>query len=96
MSPLDDLVRYPGLAAPLPDGSPTDFGDTSSGMSRMDERDDTAFYANPRMVQHLDVRAIETVNALYQRLIPAQADVLDLMASYLHREAPGRMNLSIA
>jgi len=81
-SPLDDLMRYPGMVAPLPNGSPTDFGDTSSGMSRMDERDDTAFYANPRLVQHLDARAIETVNALYQRLIPAQADVLDLMASY--------------
>lgn len=81
-SPLDDLMRYPGMVAPLPNGWPTDFGDTSSGMSRMDERDDTAFYANPRLVQHLDARAIETVNALYQRLIPAQADVLDLMASY--------------
>jgi SAM-dependent methyltransferase len=33
-------------------------------------------------VQHLDARALETVNALYQRLIPENADVLDLMASY--------------
>jgi hypothetical protein len=81
-SPLDDLVRYPGLAAPLPDGSPTDFGDKANGMSRMDEREDPVFYTSPRLVQHLDARALETVNALYQRLIPAQADVLDLMASH--------------
>jgi len=82
MSPLDDLVRYPGLAAPLPDRSPTDFGDNANGMSRMDEREDPVFYTSPRLVQHLDARALETVNALYQRLIPAQADVLDLMASH--------------
>ena len=81
-SPLDDLVRYPGLVAPLPDGEPTDFGDNADGMSRMDERDDAVFYTSPRMVQHLDARALETVNALYQRLIPTQADVLDLMASH--------------
>lgn len=81
-SPLDELVRYPGLAAPLPDGSPTDFGDDGNGMSRMDEREDPVFYTNPRLVQHLDARALETVNALYRRLIPAQADVLDLMASH--------------
>jgi SAM-dependent methyltransferase len=82
MSPLDDLVRYPGLATPLPDGASTDFGDNADGMSRMDERGDSVFYTSPRMVQHLDARALETVNALYQRLIPAQADVLDLMASH--------------
>jgi len=34
------------------------------------------------MVQHLDARALETLNALYRRLIPAQAEVLDLMASF--------------
>jgi hypothetical protein len=81
-SPLDDLVRYPGLAAPLADGTPTDFGDSGNGMSRMDQREDPLFYTTPRMVQHLDARALETVNALYRRLIPAQADVLDLMASH--------------
>ena len=82
MSLLDDLARYPGLAAPLPDGAPTDFGDNADGMSRMDERGDPLFYTSPRLVQHLDARALETVNSLYQRLIPAQADVLDLMASH--------------
>jgi SAM-dependent methyltransferase len=81
-SPLDDLVRYPGLAAPLPGGEAVDFGDRAEGMSRLDEREDGLFYAGPRMVQHLDARALETVKALYRRLIPAQADVLDLMASH--------------
>jgi SAM-dependent methyltransferase len=82
VSPLDDLLRYPGLAVPLADGTPTDYGDIGKGMSRMDGRDDAVFYAKPRLVQHLDARALETVSTIYQRLIPAQADVLDLMASH--------------
>ena len=81
-SPIDDLVRYPGLAAPLHDGMDTDYGDAGHGMMRMDGREDAVFYASPRKVQHLDARSLETVNALYRRLIPADADVLDLMASH--------------
>ncbi len=81
-SPLDDLVRFPGLAAPVHDGLDTDFGDNEHGLARLDERADDAFYANPRMVQHLDTRALAAVNALYRRLIPAEADALDLMASH--------------
>jgi len=79
---LDDLLRYPGLAAPVQDGMDTDYGDDVRGMARMDERDDAAFYTSARMVQHLDTRALATVTALYQRLLPEDADVLDLMASY--------------
>ena len=81
-SPLDDLFQYPGLAAPLPDNRDTDYGDHGNGMSRLDDRPDLLFYAEARLVQHLDARALETVNALYRRLIPAQAEVLDLMASF--------------
>lgn len=81
-SPLDDLVRYPGLAAPLEGGADTDYGDHEHGMGRMDERDDTLFYTSPRLVQHLDARALATINALYARLIPEDGNVLDLMASH--------------
>ncbi|MGD8874979.1 MAG: methyltransferase domain-containing protein [Gammaproteobacteria bacterium] len=95
-SPIDDLVRYPGLAAPLQDGKDTDYGADGQGMMRMDGRDDAVFYASPRMVQHLDARALETINALYRRLIPADADVLDLMASYdshLQGCSPGSLHV---
>jgi len=81
-SPLDELVRFPGLAAPVQGGLDTCYGDARHAMARMDERDDAVFYTSPRMVQHLDARAPETINALYQRLIREDADVLDLMASY--------------
>ena len=95
-SPLDDLLRYPGLAAPLANGQDTDYGDEAIGMARMDERRDQSFYSKPRLVQHLDARAIETVNSLYRRLIPAQAEVLDLMASFdshLHAVTPAKLHL---
>ena len=82
LSPLDDLLRYPGLAAPLPGGQYVDYGDDGDGMSPVDTRQDALFYQLPRMVQHLDSRALQTVNELYRRLIPAQAEVLDLMASF--------------
>lgn len=82
VSPLDDLLLYPGLAAPLANGQETDYGDNAEGKSRMDDRVDAVFYKKPRMVQHLDSRALNTVNALYRQLIPAQAEVLDLMASF--------------
>lgn len=81
-SPLEGLLRYPGLAAPVQDGTDTCFGDAGHGMARMDEREDRLFYSSSRFVQHLDVRALETVKALYARLLPGEAEVLDLMASY--------------
>ena len=81
-SPLDGLARFPGLAAPLPGGVDTSYGDDEQAMARMDERDDAVFYSTSRMLQHLDAHALATVNALYRRLLPIDADVLDLMASH--------------
>ena len=82
VSSLDDLLKYPGFAAPLADGQDTDYGDDTDGMTRMDHRADAAFYAMSRMVQHLDSCALEKINGLYRRLMPARAEVLDLMASF--------------
>lgn len=81
-SPLDELLQYPGLATPLAGTRATDYGEEDQGMARMDQRKDSSFYTNPRMVQHLDARALKSLEALYQRLVPAGASVLDLMASY--------------
>jgi len=95
-SPLDKLLGYPGLAAPLADGTATNYGDEANGMSRLDDRVDELFYARPRLVQHLDRHALETVNTLYRRLLPAPAEVLDLMASFdshLHGVDLGNLHL---
>jgi SAM-dependent methyltransferase len=95
-SPLDELVRYPGLAAPVQEGLDTRFGDAGHGMARMDERKDKLFYSNSRFVQYLDMRALKTVNALYARLLPVDADVLDLMASYdSHLQGCSLQNLHV-
>jgi SAM-dependent methyltransferase len=49
-------------------------------LGRDDETSDGNFYAKPRFVDHLDSRALETVEQIYGRLIPAGATILDLMA----------------
>ena len=52
---------------------------------RADESPDDRFYAQPRMVAHIDEGAIAGVTALYRELIPAGGEVLDLMSSrYSH------------
>jgi SAM-dependent methyltransferase len=81
-APLDQLLEFSGMAACLPDGSNTEYVSDVALLRREDEAPDAEFYAQPRMLQHLDARALQTVNALYQRLIPKQAAVLDVMASH--------------
>jgi SAM-dependent methyltransferase len=49
-------------------------------LARDDETSDGVFYAKPRFVEHLDSCALETVEQIYGRLIPASATILDLMA----------------
>lgn len=49
-------------------------------LGRDDETPDGDFYTNPRFVDHLDSCALETVEQLYARLIPAGSTILDLMA----------------
>jgi SAM-dependent methyltransferase len=56
---------------------------------RDDQRADSIFYSSPRFVSHLDSLALSTVENIYARLIPKEADVLDLMAgpdSHLRQE----------
>jgi SAM-dependent methyltransferase len=49
-------------------------------LGRDDETSDGDFYMKPRFVDHLDSCALETVERIYGRLIPANATILDLMA----------------
>lgn len=53
---------------------------SSHDLGRDDETLDSDFYKKPRFVDHLDSRALETVEQIYGRLIPANATILDLMA----------------
>ncbi len=53
---------------------------SASDFIRDDEDLDKEFYSRPRMVSHLDSLALSTVTDIYARLLPKEADVLDLMA----------------
>lgn len=49
---------------------------------RMDATDDAGFYAIERKVTHIEPGAIEALRAVYGRVIPEGAEVLDLMSSW--------------
>jgi SAM-dependent methyltransferase len=56
---------------------------TAKDFSRQDEADDANFYAMPRMVVHLDDKAISLVKEIARRYMPPmQVRVLDLMSSF--------------
>ncbi|MFT5396602.1 MAG: SAM-dependent methyltransferase [Gammaproteobacteria bacterium] len=50
---------------------------------RVDEAPDENFYKIPRFVTHIDAAAIDAVTELYRKHIPINADVLDLMSSWI-------------
>ena len=57
---------------------------------RDDPSPDTDFYAAPRLVHHIDERAVDAVGALYEEL-GIDGDVLDLMSSWIsHLRRPPR------
>ncbi len=76
----EQITSGPGMQARC-NGQPTDFF-APEAFAREDPADDQLFYQRPRMVQHIDGRAIETIAALYGRLIPPGSRVLDLMSSW--------------
>jgi SAM-dependent methyltransferase len=60
-----------------------DFVLSEDSFSRLDESDDSIFYATDRFVQHLDSLALSTVERIIQELIIEENPViLDLMAGW--------------
>jgi SAM-dependent methyltransferase len=49
---------------------------------RIDESDDELFYQYPRFVVHIDEHAIADVGGIYERLLPKNGELLDLMSSW--------------
>jgi SAM-dependent methyltransferase len=54
----------------------------------MDETPDEAFYRTPRLVTHIDERAIAAVTQLYREFFPPGGEVLDLMSSWISHLPP--------
>lgn len=55
----------------------------SEHFERQDEGDDGLFYQEARLVTHIDDAAIRALTAFYGTLIPDDAQVLDLMSSWV-------------
>ncbi len=49
---------------------------------RQDESDDRLFYAEPRLVTHIDDYAIEAIRAYLREALPPHGTTLDLMSSW--------------
>ncbi len=50
---------------------------------KQDASDDLDFYSVPRLVTHIDERAIATLTAFYRQTLPAGGVLLDLMSSWV-------------
>ncbi|CAA9463157.1 MAG: hypothetical protein AVDCRST_MAG58-2876 [uncultured Rubrobacteraceae bacterium] len=55
---------------------------------RTDEAPDEEFYLTPRLVTHIDERAIAAVTQLYQEFFPPGGEILDLMSSWVSHLPP--------
>lgn len=49
---------------------------------RVDDSPDSIFYAEPRMVVHLDEPSLMAITQLYRQLLPAGGTILDMMSSW--------------
>jgi SAM-dependent methyltransferase len=58
-------------------------GFPSEAFDRIDESSDLDFYAQPRLVNHIDDYAIAAVGEAYRRFLPDGGDFLDLMSSWV-------------
>jgi SAM-dependent methyltransferase len=54
-----------------------------SAFAKLDTGDDLAFYAPPRLVTHIDERAVAALTDFYRARIPPGGRVLDLMSSWV-------------
>jgi len=55
---------------------------------RTDEAPDEEFYLTPRLVTHIDERAIAAVTQLYREFFPPGGEILDLMSSWVSHLPP--------
>ena len=55
----------------------------SEAFRRNDETPDEEFYSVPRLVTHIDNRAIAAVTQLYREIFPSGGKILDLMSSWV-------------
>ena len=64
------------------------FGPPEEAFRRADETPDEDFYRAPRLVTHIDDRAIAAVTQLYRQFFPPGGAILDLMSSWVSHLPP--------
>ncbi len=67
---------------------PNDLGLPAHAFNKRDPSPDALFYAQPRLVTHIDDGAIAAVTALYRQHLPPGGRVLDLMSSWVSHLPP--------
>ena len=55
---------------------------------RADESSDLQFYAQPRLVAHIEPETIAAVTQLYRELLPPKGAILDMMSSWISHLPP--------
>ncbi len=60
----------------------------AGAFGKSDPTSDRLFYAQPRLVTHIDAGAIAAVTELYRELLPAEGAILDLMSSWVSHLPP--------
>lgn len=76
---LIELFDGPGMQYPRDDSARPYFSE--GALQRVDNTDDAAFYARPRLTQHLDARCRAEIGSLYGRPLQPGMRILDLMTS---------------
>ncbi len=74
------ITDGPGMQARW-NGIPTEFF-SGDPFRRRDERDDTLFYRDPRLVGHIDAEASRNIAQVYGRFLHEGMNVLDVMSSW--------------
>ncbi len=77
---MEIVTTGPGIQARW-NGEPTDFL-SDNPFARTDQTLDSRFYGGPRMVDHIDATAIDSISRLYGELIAKGGKVLDLMSGW--------------
>jgi SAM-dependent methyltransferase len=76
---VTQLLEWSGMETQMQ--TPTDFS-APDAFARDDETPDTKFYAQPRKIAHVDAVCARRIQALYRTVLPDNARLLDLMASW--------------
>jgi SAM-dependent methyltransferase len=76
---IPDFLTGPGMQLRYDDRATDFFSDDP--FERADDNSDSDFYFQARHIDHLDENALKQLKSVYNKLIPADSEILDLMSS---------------